>query len=96
VLLFFVALVVLPLLAIPLYFVAVDIETALEETDTVSWFRFVFPVGLPGALAAFLALTWGNRKPLPALALAVATCVVSAVAIIIALLIWCSAVNCIT
>jgi hypothetical protein len=92
-----VALLVLPLAAIPLYWVTANVNYALDtdKTDGVFPFEFVIGIGLPLVLATVIALWWARLKPMRALGVGVASGVVSLVAIVAALVIWCSAVDCI-
>jgi len=92
-----VTLLIFPLLAIPAYLVGVDVGGAVDKDRTNGVFplEFILGVGLPGVLATLVASMWGKLKVFPALALGIGSSVISLVVIFVALVIWCSAVDCI-
>lgn len=89
-----IALLVLPLLAIPLYLLGGRIADGLDHDDSNGVFalNLVLGVGGPGLLA--IALAWRKLNIPVAVVLGIASSIVSLVVLFIAFLIYCDAVNC--
>lgn len=92
-----IALLVLPLLAIPLYLLGGRIADGLDHDDSNGVFALDLVLGVvgPGLLAIVIAIAWRKLNVPVAVVLGVVSSIVSLVVLFVALLIYCDAVNCI-
>jgi hypothetical protein len=90
-------LVVLPLFAVPAYLVGQGIVDSVDKDKTNGEFALgmLLGIGGPALLSLFVARVWAALPRLAALALGVASGVVSAVVLLVAFVSYCSATTCI-
>ena len=90
-------LVVLPLFAVPIYFLGQGIADSFDDDSTngVLALGLMLGVAAPALLSVFLARVWGELRWIATLALGVGSGLVSLVVLFVAFVAFCSATMCI-